>query len=65
MTLRSSGTWVAQWTALGLSLPGLLFGWAVIAWSCFVFIVSALLLKGLLHLYSHFATGSKSTYIKR
>lgn len=64
--LRCQTLWLAQWMVLGLSLPGLLFGWAVIAWSCFLFVVGALLLSGVRQIFSpctiHGAS-STATYV--
>lgn len=50
--VRCIAIWLFQWLALGLSIPGLLFGWAVIAWSCFLFLVGALVLGGISQLFS-------------
>lgn len=50
--VRCIAVWLFQWLALGLSIPGLLFGWAVIAWSCFLFLVGALVLGGISPLFS-------------
>ena len=50
--VRCTAIWLFQWLALGLSIPGLLFGWAVIAWSCFLFLVGALVLSGISQVFS-------------
>ena len=45
--MSSTVIWLAQWLALVLSLPGFLFGCLVIAWSCFLLGLGAVILKGL------------------
>ena len=50
--VRYIAIWLFQWLALGLSIPGLLFGWVVIAWSCFLFLVGALVLGGISQVFS-------------